>query len=765
MLAGPVDTPTQTSHAAELAAPLGAHLAVLEQNPLIAGLGPEAFKLFASYLEVVSFPAGEIIVQEAAAGQEMYFLLTGEAELRRARVDLGRLGPGAHFGELALIARRLRAASIAAVTPVTLARLSRPRYEAMSAKAPALALRFTQALVGSLGSRLTEMTDSVGLLLHERSLPRRVEVEARIGGEARRVKTGTALQALLPARLDGLPVIAALLNNKAVSLDAPVTSDAIIAPLTTAHWEGKRVYRTSLALLLLEAARRADPAVPLRMGPSIGYAQWVERVSPAEGEGPAPEIDRVDLARRITREMRAMIAEDVPFRQELWTVEEARSHFEERGQADVARLLRTTRSAAVPLATAGETYLLGMTPLAPSAGRIASFPFRFCADGEAGFGAPPNGERWAFLLHYGDEEAVPPAAGGRAGPAEGCGAPAAGVPDDLSPGPQGAGKAIHGEEPWLRALGVTSVGAFNEACIAGSVSQIIRVSEGLHEKRIGQIADAIAGRAGRVRVICIAGPSSSGKSTFIKRLTVQLQVNGVSPVGISLDDYYLDRERTAKDARGEYDFEAPEALDMELMRGQIRRLLDGERVTLARYDFSTGRSLPSGGPTIALRGSDVLLLEGIHGLNHRLFAPILERSEVFRVFIQPATGLPFDRLSRVNVSDLRLLRRIVRDRHQRGINAAENIRRWPAVRAGERAHIFPFLGEADAVFDSALVYEPSVLKVFADRYLLEVPQDHPSFVTAHRLRLLLDRFITIYPDHVPPTSILREFIGGSGFEY
>jgi uridine kinase len=408
------------------------------------------------------------------------------------------------------------------------------------------------------------------------------------------------------------------------------------------------------------------------------------------------------------------------------------------------------------MVSCGEVYALGLTPLLPSAGRLSAFPYRFCAAGEPD---PTQPGRGAFLLHYGDEADVTPseaAADGR---------PEPGVPAGVQPGSRAGGKAVRGEEPWLRALGVTSVGAFNEACVVGSVSQIIRVSEGLHEKRIGQIADAIAERAGRVRVICIAGPSSSGKTTFIKRLTIQLQVNGVSPVAISLDDYYRDRDKTRRDARGEPDFEAPEALDLDLLRDHVRALLEGEAVTTARFDFLAGKSLPAGGPTIALRGSDMLLLEGIHGLNPWIFASILDRSQIFRVFIQPATGLPFDRLTRVNVSDMRLLRRIVRDRHQRGTNASANIQRWPSVRAGEQAHIFPYLGHADAVFDSALVYELSVIKVFADRYLLEVPQDHPAFVTSHRLRQLLDRFITIYPDHVPPTSILREFIGGSGFEY
>ncbi|HYD42784.1 MAG TPA: cyclic nucleotide-binding protein, partial [Anaeromyxobacter sp.] len=193
--------------------------------------------------------------------------------------------------------------------------------------------------------------------------------------------------------------------------------------------------------------------------------------------------------------------------------------------------------------------------------------------------------------------------------------------------------------------------------------------------------------------------------------------------------------------------------------------LAGEEIQTARYDFLTGLSHPAGGPSIRLRAGDVLMLEGIHGLNPELLGALPRAGELFRVFIHPATTLPLDRLSRVSATDLRLLRRIVRDRHTRGYSAADNILRWPSVQAGERIHIFPYQGEADAVFDSALIYEPAVLKVFAERYLLEVPAEHPAYPTAIRLRHLIDRFVSIYPDHVPPTSILREFIGGSGFEY
>ena len=197
----------------------------------------------------------------------------------------------------------------------------------------------------------------------------------------------------------------------------------------------------------------------------------------------------------------------------------------------------------------------------------------------------------------------------------------------------------------------------------------------------------------------------------------------------------------------------------------MRRIFSGELVKTARYDFVAGKSIPEGGKEVLLGPTDVLVIEGIHGLNPKLLDSILERQQIFRVFIQPMTAIPFDSLTRVNVSDIRLLRRIVRDRHTRGYNAASNILRWPSVRAGEKKHIFPFIAQADAIFDSSLVYELSVIKVFAERYLLEVPQEHPAFVTAYRLRQLIDKFVTIYPDHVPPTSILREFIGESGFEY
>jgi uridine kinase len=460
------------------------------------------------------------------------------------------------------------------------------------------------------------------------------------------------------------------------------------------------------------------------MGPSLGPTQLVELPGVAAAALP-------DVAARLGAAMERLARADVPIRQELWATEEAMALFDERGWPEAVQLLRVGRQATVPLATCGAVYALATGPLLPSAGPVR------------GFTLAPHGR--GLLVDYGVQEGATAAA-------------------PRSPPPQ-AGSMIEEHQAWLAGLEVSSVGAFNALCIRGDVSSLIRVAEGFHEKRIGRIADQIAARRGRARAILVAGPSASGKTTFIKRLSVQLRIAAIGPVGLSLDDYYVDRERTVRDEHGEYDFEALEAIDLALLQDHVRRLVAGERVRTARYDFRTGRSDPEGGPEIQLGPYDVLLLEGIHGLNPRLLGGTIAGDQLYRIFLHPATTLPFDRLSRVSATDLRLLRRIVRDRHARGYSAADNILRWPSVQRGERRHIFPFQGEADAVFDSSLVYELAVLKVYAERYLLEVPPDHPAYATAHRLRLLADRFVAIYPDHVPPTSILREFIGGSGFEY
>ncbi|MBI3073902.1 MAG: cyclic nucleotide-binding domain-containing protein [Deltaproteobacteria bacterium] len=709
-------------------------LRTLRENRLLAALKGDELGAFVRHLVVVEFAPGASVVREREPDRDMYFILAGKAHLSRSGMNLGHLGPGEHFGEIGLVTGRPRAASVSAVKPLVLARLSRPAYERLGAEAPSVALHVTQSYVSSLGNRLAEMTDRVDVLLCERSMPRRTDLEVHEAWGTTNVKTGTPIGKLLPASIDGVPVVAGLLDQKAVSLGTPLTSDATISALTLSHWEGRRIYQASVGLVLLEAANRVAPNADVRLGPSAGLSQQVF-VSGLATQSLA------DFAGQLTGNLNEIIAEGVEFRTEWWTVEEATAHFVERGWTDAAKLLQSWRGATVPLSSCGAVYVLAAGPLLRSTKSIEKFTI------------VPR-QKDLLLLMGGEDALVDHAKQQKAAATNG----AASSPfDEIA--------MVRAHARWLEARGVDGVGSFNELCVSGRVAEIIRVGEGFHEKRFAQIADDIASGIDSVRVVCIAGPSSSGKTTFIKRLTVQLEINGISPCSISLDDYYVDRDKTVRDELGEYDFEALEALDLNLLHNHLRRIMADEAVKTARYDFRAGKSHAAAGPEIRLGARNILMLEGIHGLNPRLIGEGAGKAAVYRVFVNPMTALPFDRLSRVNVSDVRLLRRIVRDRHGRGHNAADTISRWPSVRTGERKHIYPYMGLADAIFDSSLSYEIAVLKVFAERYLLEVPRTSDAYMTAFRLRQLINHFVTIYPDHVPPTSILREFIGGSAFEY
>jgi uridine kinase len=701
---------------------------VLAKSPLLARLDAAFRARFLGWTEQVMVAPRTRIHGDADAGKHLFVILTGEATSRREHLALRRLGPGDVFGEIAAAGGRHRGEVITSVGGLTAARLSASAWAAIEREDPRLAAALAIGLVDAVQDELAQLTGEMDLVLRGRTLPRAEEITVQVLGQERRIRTGTRVMDLLPSELGGDLVVAGLLGQKPVALSTPIFTETTVAPLTLSHWEGRRIYAQSVGLLLLEAAHQVAPELPLRLGPSRGLRQTVEAPGLAAAELPA-------LAARLTEAMERIRATDAPIRGENWPIDEAIRWFQDHGWRDAVLLLRLRRLATVRLVSCGEVYVLATGPFLPSTGALRGFRLEVDADG--------------LWLELGDRDprlVEPPAAG----------------PVLVHPG---QGEMIREHQRWLAAMGVDSVGAFSDQCITGQVAQLIRVAEGFHEKQIGLVADRVAAEHERIRIISIAGPSSSGKTTFIKRLTVQLQINGVNPVGIGLDNYYVDRDKTPKDGKGDWDFEALEALDLPLLQAHVRRLLAGDEVQAPRYDFLTGLSLPQGGPRIRLRPGDVLMLEGIHGLNPRLLGALPQDGQVFRVFIHPATTLALDRLSRVSATDLRLLRRIVRDRHTRGYSAAENIVRWPSVQAGERIHIFPYQGEADAIFDSALIYEPAVLKVYAERYLLEVPPEHPAYPTAIRLRHLIDRFVSIYPEHVPPTSILREFIGGSGFEY
>ena len=315
---------------------------------------------------------------------------------------------------------------------------------------------------------------------------------------------------------------------------------------------------------------------------------------------------------------------------------------------------------------------------------------------------------------------------------------------------------------WQDIIGLRTVGDLNEAILNGHSSQLIQVSEALQEKKIGKIADEIAKRKG-IRLVLIAGPSSSGKTTTCKRLSIQLVTNGIKPIGISLDDYFLDREKTPLDEKGDFDFEHLHALNLPLFNEQLNALFKGEEVELPRYDFPTGKSVKSG-KKLKLHDDEVLVVEGIHALNPELTAQV-PNEQIFRVYASALTTILLDNHNYVPTTDNRLLRRIIRDYKYRGVSALDTIRRWPSVRAGENKWIFPFQENADAMFNTAMLFELAVIKSQAEPLLEQVPENCPEYAEAYRLLKFL-RYIRPIPDtQIPPTSLLREFLGGSSFTY
>lgn len=315
---------------------------------------------------------------------------------------------------------------------------------------------------------------------------------------------------------------------------------------------------------------------------------------------------------------------------------------------------------------------------------------------------------------------------------------------------------------WQNIVGVRTVGDFNEIVGAGRSTDLINVSEALQEKKISQIADEIAARKG-VKLVLLAGPSSSGKTTTCKRLSIQLVANGLKPLQISLDDYFVNRDQTPHDENGEYDYESIYALNLNLINGQFNALFRGEEVELPKYDFQTGVSRPSG-KKLKMQENNVLVVEGIHALNPELTAHIPERQK-FRVYVSALTTILLDDHNYIPTTDNRLLRRIIRDYKYRGVDARESIRRWPSVRSGENKWIFPFQENADAVFNSAMLFELAVIKQQAEPLLEQVPENCEEYSEAYRLRKFLKYIRPIPNKDIPPTSLLREFLGGSSFRY
>jgi uridine kinase len=514
--------------------------------------------------------------------------------------------------------------------------------------------------------------------------------------------------------------VAAFIGGRLRELLTPLTADSDVAPVTLADSDGTRIYRRSLSLLMITAASELFPDASVfieHSAPTLGA--YFCRVRGREA------FTTEELA-AIDRRMREIVAADDPIRKTTVTRAEAIAIFEQRGETDKARLLahRDRETIALYELRSRVDYFQGF--MLPSTGRLRQFALHPLAPG--------------FVLQY----------------------PHQASPTELTPFEPYprlfAAFAEAGE--WLDRLGIRSTGALNDAIAEERLPEVSLVAEALHEARIARIAADIAHRES-VRVVMIAGPSSSGKTTFAKRLAVQLLVNGRRPFAVALDDYFLDRDATPRDERGELDFESLAALDVPLINEHLLALMSGETVALPRYSFRTGTR--GSGPTIALGPHDVMIIEGIHGLNPRL-VPNLPPSAVYRIYVSAITQLNLDRHNRVSISDTRLTRRIVRDASARGYSAADTLQRWDSVQHGERLHIFPFTENSDAIFNSSLAHELSVLRPLAEPLLLQVRPDTPQYREASRLLSFLQWFRPAAPDVVPDNSILREFIGGSILE-
>ena len=691
----------------------------LRSATLFADLTDNELLLLEPKLVTQHFTPDTEIVREGSLADTLYVIVEGQVRVHRGPMELSVLEAGDSFGELGLLSNNERISSVWSLTGLTTLRLDKEALEDLRDESPEIERKIMATALSATRNYLINLSSTLSKLLQDHARPLRTEVTVKLPDRKMRVRAGTQLKDLLPSHIGGEPVVAANLDNKITSLNSTLHASASLDALTPKSREGRAVYRRSLGMVLLEAAYRVDRDVKLRIGPSLGFAHIVE-IEDDHG------YDHEELAQLLTDKMNQIIVADTTFRRERWKVGEANAQFAKQGWEIAAKLLRAWRNSTVPLVSCGELHAIEIGPMVGSTSCLKGFELVVHNDD--------------FLLYFGDFERRSYSLVQAAHP----------------------GQLAREHERWLNTMGATSVGAINDIIVDNQIDQVIRVSEGHHEKRISQIAEEVFNHKEPVRVICISGPSSSGKTTFLKRLSVQLQVVGLTPRCLSLDNYYVDREFTVKDANGEYDFEAFEALNRDLLADHLNRLIRGETVATALYNFGTGINDNSGGPVMTVGPRDVLLLEGIHALNPRL--PIDDASSIFRIFINPMTSLPLDHVNRVSVSDIRLVRRIVRDRNQRNITAADNIMRWPSVGRGERLHIFPYQESANAVFNSSLIYEPSVLKIYAERYLLEVPTHHPAYPTAHRLRRLIDKFVAVYPGRVPANSLLREFIGGLKFE-
>ena len=535
----------------------------------------------------------------------------------------------------------------------------------------------------------------------------------------------TLLEVERQLRLDGPhPFLAAYVNNRIKELNYRIYKPVTVRFIDITSFEGIRVYQRTISFILQKAVRELFPDRTLYIRHSLGASGFYCEIS---GFGPIP-AEHLDA---IKARMRGIIDRNLPIQGVKMLTDTARKIYEGFGMTDKIALLDSRPRLYSKIYTIDSLpgYFYGA--LTPSTGYTPQFDLHPYYNG--------------FFI------ALP-----------------------LRTDPTRLQQSVHQEkmfdvfhqyQSWVEIMGVPTVGQLNSKVLAGDASELIKIAEAFHENKLAQVAGCVAeaNRERGVRLVLISGPSSSGKTTFAKRLGVQLRVLGLNPVLISLDDYFVDREKTPRDENGEYDYEALEAIDLEQFNDHLKRLERGESVDIPRYDFISGTRQWHDNP-LQLDERSVLIVEGIHGLNPAL-TPGVPESRKIKIYVSCFTSVALDNVSRIATSDNRLLRRLTRDYRTRGNDALSTLARWESVRRGEEKHIFPYQENADVMFNSSLFYEISVLRRFAEPILREVPDTVPEYGEAKRMLKFLDNFIPISPEEIPPTSLLREFIGGSSFKY
>lgn len=541
-------------------------------------------------------------------------------------------------------------------------------------------------------------------------------------GEKFSYKDGTSLLEISRDFQDKFPstIVAARVNNMLRELTYIPEGDVELEFIDLTSEDGERIYVRSLSCVFIRAAREVIKGCRVSIEHSLGNGIYCE----VHGDRSITEPDVLAIEKR----MREIIQKDIPFIKESIPLEEAVEMFKKDGQLDKVRLLKYRKRPFINIYSCGwfKDYFYGY--MVPSTGFLKKFGLKFY----------PPGLILQFPNRYSPND----------------------IPRFVD---QPKLAAVFKEaEQWGEILRVGDVGSLNDHISAGKGRELVRIAEALHEKKIAQIADEISEHSDRLRVILIAGPSSSGKTTFAQRLSIQLKVNGLRPVSISLDDYFVNRDMTPKDENGNYDFESIEAIDLALFNRQLIELIEGKKVEVPTYNFQKGVREYSGN-MLQVEKNQPIIIEGIHGLNERLTSSIPKENK-FKIYVSALTQLNIDDHNRIPTTDTRILRRIVRDSQFRSNDALNTIKMWPSVRHGEEKYIFPFQEDADVMFNSALIYELSVLKRYAEPLLQQIDSRHREFSKAKVLLKFLSYFLPFdEEDEIPPNSIIREFIGKSCF--